>query len=50
LSKGKNLGAGTLSYFGMDPTYAASLAIWRRIFDLEMARVRREPALAGQPY
>jgi hypothetical protein len=46
LSKGKNLGAGTLSYFGMDPTYAASLAVWRRIFDLEMARVRRQSALA----
>lgn len=46
LSKGKNLGAGTLSYFGMDPSYAASLAVWRRIFDLEMARIRREPALA----
>jgi Family of unknown function (DUF6909) len=48
LSKGKNLGAGTLSYFGMDPTYAASLAIWRRIFDLEMAGIRRAPALAVQ--
>ena len=48
LSKGKNLGAGTLSYFGMDPTYAASLAVWRRIFDLELARTRREPVLAGR--
>ncbi len=35
LSKGKNLGAGTLSYYGMDPTYACSLAIIRRIFHLE---------------
>ncbi len=32
LSKGKNLGAGSLSYFGMDPTYATSIAILRRIF------------------
>lgn len=44
LSKGKNLGAGSLSYFGMDPTYASSLAIWRRIFDLELARLKRVPA------
>jgi hypothetical protein len=44
LSKGKNLGAGSLSYFGMDPTYATSLAIWRRIFDLEIARLRKEAA------
>ncbi len=40
LSKGKNLGAGNLSYFGMDPTYAASVAILRRIFALELARVQ----------
>jgi hypothetical protein len=39
-SKGKNLGAGSLSYFGMDPTYAASLTVWRRVFDLEIARLR----------
>jgi hypothetical protein len=48
LSKGKNLGAGTLSYFGMDPTYAASLAIWRRIFDLERGRIRRQTVLAAE--
>ena len=41
LSKGKNLGAGSLSYFGMDPTYAASLAILRRIFDLEISGLRK---------
>jgi len=40
LSKGSNLGAGSLSYFGMDPTYAASLAILRRIFDLEIGMCR----------
>ncbi len=39
LSKGKNLGAGTLSYFGMDSTYAATLAIARRIFKLESNRL-----------
>lgn len=39
-SKGKNLGAGSLSYFGMDPTYATALAILKRIFDLEIVRIR----------
>jgi hypothetical protein len=39
LSKGKNLGAGTLSYYGMDPTYACSLAIIKRIFKLEKDRL-----------
>lgn len=39
LSKGKNLGAGTLSYFGMDSTYATSVAILRRIMKLEKKRV-----------
>ncbi|MCC7361118.1 MAG: hypothetical protein IT317_16660 [Anaerolineales bacterium] len=41
LSKGRNLGAGNLSYFGMDPTYAASIAILRRIFALELGRAAR---------
>ena len=40
MSKGKNLGAGTLSYFGMDSTYATSIAILRRIFELESERVK----------
>ena len=39
LSKGKNLGAGALSYFGMDSTYASSVAILRRIFELEKTRI-----------
>lgn len=39
LSKGKNLGAASLSYFGMDPTYATTLPILRRIFELEGRRV-----------
>ncbi len=38
LSKGRNLGASTLSYFGMDPTYATSIAILRKIFSLEEAK------------
>lgn len=40
LSKGKNLGAGSLSYFGMDPTYATSLAVLRRILREEANRVK----------
>ena len=39
LSKGRNLGAGALSYRGMDSTYAASVAILRRIFALEKRRL-----------
>ena len=38
LSKGKNLAAGTLSYFGMDSTYATSIAILHRIFKKEKER------------
>ncbi len=39
LSKGKNLGAGTLSYFGMDSTYATTIAILRRILRRERQRL-----------
>jgi hypothetical protein len=39
LGKGRNLGAGALSYRGMDSTYAASLAILRRILVLEKRRL-----------
>ena len=35
LSKGRNLGAGNLSYYGMDSTYAVTLAIIRRILNRE---------------
>jgi len=40
LTRGKTLGAGSLAYFGMDPTYAISTAALRRIFDLELERQR----------
>lgn len=39
LTKGENLGAGALSYFGVDSTYATSLAILRRIIQREHDRV-----------
>ena len=44
LSKGRNLGAGSLSYFGMDPTYATSLAIVRRILQHEVGRLQARVA------
>jgi hypothetical protein len=39
LGKGRNLGAGSLSYYGMDSTYGAGVAILRRIFSLEHERL-----------
>jgi len=42
-TRGKNLGAGSLSYFGMDSTYASTVAILRRIFEKEI-RVVKEMA------
>lgn len=38
-TKGQNLGARNLSYAGMDPTYASTLAIARRILEREIARL-----------
>jgi hypothetical protein len=44
LGKGRNLGAGSLSYRGMDPTYAAAVAILQRIIaqEIEWVRCQRE--------
>jgi hypothetical protein len=39
LDKGRNLGAGSLSYMGMDSTYAVTIAVLRRIFELELKRL-----------
>ncbi|MEA3342383.1 MAG: hypothetical protein U9R15_20650, partial [Chloroflexota bacterium] len=41
-SKGQNLGAQHLSYFGMDPTYAATVAILRRILELEISNISND--------
>ncbi|HEX6798178.1 MAG TPA: hypothetical protein VF116_10755 [Ktedonobacterales bacterium] len=41
-TRGKNLGAGSLSYYGMDSTYAASIAIARRILDHELGSGRSD--------
>lgn len=43
-TKGENLGARNLSYAGMDPTYASTLAIARRILERELARLSELPA------
>jgi len=39
-TRGKNLGAGSLSYFGMDSTYACTIAILRRIFEQEIRTIK----------
>jgi hypothetical protein len=39
MTKGQNLGAGSMSYAGVDPTYATAVAILRRIFEREMKRL-----------
>jgi hypothetical protein len=40
LSKGTNLGAASLSYFGMDPSYATAAATLKRIFEVEKKRLQ----------
>jgi hypothetical protein len=41
-TRGKNLGAGSLSYYGMDSTYAATIAIARRIMEQETGGVHSD--------
>lgn len=41
-TRGKNLGAASLAYLGMDSTYATVVAMVRRIFELELAQIQRE--------
>ncbi|GHO75049.1 hypothetical protein KSD_28200 [Ktedonobacter sp. SOSP1-85] len=41
-TRGKNLGAGSLSYFGMDSTYATTIAITKRILEHEVAYLKRQ--------
>jgi hypothetical protein len=43
-SKGKNLGTQNLSYFGMDPTYATTIAILCAILEAEMAQINTQDA------
>jgi len=44
MSKGRNLGAGRLSYMGAEPTYATAIAVLRRIFAVELERLRQHPS------
>jgi hypothetical protein len=48
LSKGKNLGAASLSYFGMDPTYATAVAALKRIFQMERKRLENKTQAENQ--
>lgn len=48
-TKGSNLGAGSLSYAGIDPTYATAIAILNRIFEREAQRLRAKPRAADTP-
>lgn len=41
MTAGENLGAGNLSYAGVDPTYATAIAILRRIFQQETQRIHQ---------
>ncbi len=41
-TRGKNLGAGSLSYFGMDSSYANAIGILRRIFENEIRAVKQQ--------
>jgi hypothetical protein len=40
MKKGQNLGAGSLNFSGVEPTYAAAIAILRRIFHKELVRLK----------
>ena len=39
--RGHNLGAGSLGYHGMDPTYGSAIAILRKIFECELQRISK---------
>jgi predicted secreted protein len=41
-TRGKNLGAASLAYLGMDSAYATVVAMARRIFTMELAQMARE--------
>ena len=48
-TRGKNLGAGSLSYFGMDSTYGAAIAIARRILSNELSIIAPGQSASGSP-
>src|SRR5206468_8613877 len=46
-TRGKNLGASSLAYLGMDSAYATVVAMVRRILDVELARPDLLPRPVG---
>ncbi len=46
-TRGKNLGAIRLAYLGMDSAYATSVAIIRRIFEMELLNLSEDTASNG---
>jgi hypothetical protein len=46
MKTGHNLGAGSLNYTGVEPTYATAIAILRRIFEQERMRLQKKSALS----
>jgi hypothetical protein len=40
MKHGQNLGSGSMNYIGIEPTYATAIAILRRIFSVEISRLR----------
>ncbi|HLW01708.1 MAG TPA: hypothetical protein VKT82_23825 [Ktedonobacterales bacterium] len=46
-TRGKNLGAGSLSYFGMDSTYGAAIAIGRRILSNELSVITPSQSMSA---
>ena len=47
-TRGKNLGAGSLSYLGMDSTYASAVAILRRIYENEIRLVKEQSEIRAE--
>lgn len=48
MKKGHNLGAGSLKFTGVEPTYATSIAILQRIFMKEQQRLQSKKLLTEQ--
>lgn len=43
MKTGHNLGAGSMNYTGVEPTYATAIAILRRVFQREVQRLQAKP-------
>ncbi len=49
MSKGHNLGTGSLSYTGVEPTYATAVAVLRRVLKRETERLREKVTVQPMP-